>query len=56
MVKDILENYPGAHPVILHIQNTGSTLKTSGKYCVAYSDELLEQLKEELGEENVIIK
>ncbi|MEI6100818.1 MAG: DNA polymerase III subunit alpha [Eubacteriales bacterium] len=54
-VKAILEQYPGNQSPLLCIADKGA-LKATGKYCVAYSDALLAELKEKLGVKNVIIK
>ncbi|HSU79876.1 MAG TPA: OB-fold nucleic acid binding domain-containing protein, partial [Candidatus Angelobacter sp.] len=55
-LKKYFVTYPGSSKVIIHYQDTGETLRLSDKYGVSLTVDLITQLKELLGEENVITK
>ncbi|MEZ4358183.1 MAG: DNA polymerase III subunit alpha [Eubacteriales bacterium] len=51
-----LREFPGASPVNIYIEGTNQKFKTTGRWCVNLSNELIYKLRENFGENNVVLK
>jgi DNA polymerase III subunit alpha len=55
-IKNIIENYPGTFPVYIYHEKNGKIIQLSKKEWVSYSNDCLLQLKNLLGEKNVVFR
>jgi DNA polymerase-3 subunit alpha len=55
-LKTFFVSHPGSAKVVIHYEDTGETLRLSDIYAVSVEQEFINQLKNLLGEGNVIIK
>ncbi|MBR4079984.1 MAG: DNA polymerase III subunit alpha, partial [Christensenellaceae bacterium] len=55
-LKEILRRYPGDQPTRLFVADTRKQYFVSGREAVLYSDALINELKAQFGEENVVLK